>query len=342
MQSQLYSRTEPILLPYYLRLVYLALLELGCTREQIFGNQTLTAEQLHDEHYRLSIEQHEHFILHALDISNDPHLAIRVTQMQDPLKTNLALLAAANSGKISRALHMIMRYSSIFTRVFSISSLETDEHAVMDIESHLEHNSVIYFSITAFVLFLDDFFADVLQGQHLLKRVELITPRPAGFDQVRDEFPFPLEFDCPHNRIYFNRQFLDQPLKQADPQTVRLLTEMSDRQLAEAEAEMTLVGAVKAILIDQIATPPKLDEVAKQLGLSSRSLRRKLAESGTSYKKVLDAIRMKMATKLLKDTDAPVASIAYELGFGNASDFGRAFKRCNGVSPSAVRADKAP
>jgi hypothetical protein len=184
MQSQLYSRTEPILLPYYLRLVYLALLELGCTREQIFGNQTLTAEQLHDEHYRLSIEQHEHFILHALDISNDPHLAIRVTQMQDPLKTNLALLAAANSGKISRALHMIMRYSSIFTRVFSISSLETDEHAVMDIESHLEHNSVIYFSITAFVLFLDDFFADVLQGPHLLQpsvsRSAPQTGRPAN------------------------------------------------------------------------------------------------------------------------------------------------------------------
>ena len=94
---------------------------------------------------------------------------------------------------------------------------------------------------------------------------------------------------------------------------------------------------MKCLLIEQIAAPPKLDEAAKHLGLSSRSLRRKLAESGTSYQKILDDIRLKMATRLIKETETPIASSAYELGFGNASDFGRAFRKWTGQLPSTMR-----
>ena len=138
-------------------------------------------------------------------------------------------------------------------------------------------------------------------------------------------------------RIYFNKELLHQPMKQADPQTVRLLLEMSERQLEEADAEMSFVGAVKSILINQVASPPKLYDAAKLLGVSSRGLRRKLEESGTTYHNILDSGRLKMATKLIKETDAPISSIAYELGFSSASDFGRAFKKWSGQSPAAVR-----
>jgi len=337
MESQVYSRTEPVLLPYYPRLVYLSLLQLGYTEAQLFDKLEIGAAQLHDEHFRLSIEQHEEFILRALTVSGDPHLALRLAKMQHTSNANYALLAVANSGNISKALHMTMRYNRIFTRVCSIRSIETDEHVFMDIDSHLEHNDVIYFAMSAFVLFLDSFFLEALNGAHLVLRAELMVPEPAGFDDVRAQFPFPVLFDCQRNRVYFNRECIDQPLRQADPQTLRLLIEMSDRQLEEAEAEMSLVGAVKSLVIEQLASPPRLDDVARTLGISSRGLRRKLSQSGTTYKGIVDSVRMKMALKLLNESDAPVSSIAYELGFASASDFGRAFKRYNGVSPSSAR-----
>lgn len=340
MDKPLYSRTEPILLPYYPRFVYLSLLELGYQEQHIFDGLDLLAEQLHDEHYRLSIEQHEQFILRALELSANPHLAIQLGKMFDPANANLALLAVANSGNITKALHMMMRYNRIFTRVFSIRSLQIGNQAVMEIDSHLEHDDVIYFAMSAFVLFLDKFFTDVLDGTHLVQRVQLKVPQPSDFAQVEHEFPCTMSFSQEQNRVYFNKELLDQPMRQADPQTVRLLIEMSDQQLADAETEMSLLGAVKSIVIDRIASPPKLDEVAKTLGVSPRGLRRKLAQSGTTYQKVLDAIRFKMASKLLQETKEPIASIAYELGFVNASDFGRAFKRYSGVSPSSVRNSK--
>lgn len=162
-------------------------------------------------------------------------------------------------------------------------------------------------------------------------------PRASRLRQGKGRVWLSLVFDRPTTRIHFDSAFLDQPLNQSDPQTVRLLLEISERQLQEAEAEMSFVGAVKAFLIDHIASPPTLDEAARLLAVSPRGLRRKLAEAGTSYQKLLDSVRLKMALRLLKETDTPVSSIGYELGFDNPSDFGRAFKRWSGQSPSSLR-----
>lgn len=337
MGSRLYTRTESVLLPYYPRLVYLSLLEQGYDDELLFTGLDLCAERLCNEKYRLSVEQHEQFILRVLEITADPHFAIQLGKQLDTSTANIALLAVANSGKISTALRMISRYDKMFTRVFSIRSFETNDHAVMDLDTHLEHESVIYFAISAFALFLDTFFLNVLNGAHLVQRVELVIQEPDSFNDVRGEFAFPLTFDHCRTRVYFNKELLDQPMKQADPQTVRLLMEMSERQLEEADAEMSFVGATKSMLIDQLVSPPKLDDAARLLGVSSRGLRRKLEQSGTTYQKLLDSVRLKIAIKHLQETDAPIASIAYELGFGNASDFGRAFKKWSGQSPASTR-----
>ena len=146
-----------------------------------------------------------------------------------------------------------------------------------------------------------------------------------------------LRFDQAHCGIYLDGQALDTPIGRADPQTLRLLTDMAEQQLREADAETSLEGALRALLLDHLAAPPKLDDAARILNLSPRSLRRKLAESGTSYQGVLDAVRLAVASRLIRETDRPIAAIGYELGFTNPSDFGRAFKKWSGQPPSAYR-----
>lgn len=109
--------------------MYLSLLDQGYDGDQLFDGLDLSPEQLHDEKYRLSIEQHEQFILRVLEITEDLHFAVQLAKVLDHSKTNLALLAVANSGKISKALHMITRYNKTFTRVLSIRSLEDGSQA---------------------------------------------------------------------------------------------------------------------------------------------------------------------------------------------------------------------
>jgi AraC-like DNA-binding protein len=78
-------------------------------------------------------------------------------------------------------------------------------------------------------------------------------------------------------------------------------------------------------------------QIAETLGMSTRSLQRGLAVEGKSYTELLDAVRLRRAAEWLERTDRPVVEIAFDLGYTDASNFTRAFRRQTGVSPQAFR-----
>lgn len=79
---------------------------------------------------------------------------------------------------------------------------------------------------------------------------------------------------------------------------------------------------------------PSMDAVARQVGMSQRSLHRHLAREGVDYRTVLNEARCEVAAHLLRDRSTSVKRVASELGFSSSSAFHRAFKRWMGCSPS--------
>lgn len=80
-----------------------------------------------------------------------------------------------------------------------------------------------------------------------------------------------------------------------------------------------------------------LEEVAKRLAVSPRTLIRRLAEAGTTYRELRDAHRRKRASELLSDTSLTAAEVAFRLGYEDASNFGKACQRWFGCSPGALQ-----
>jgi AraC-like DNA-binding protein len=80
-----------------------------------------------------------------------------------------------------------------------------------------------------------------------------------------------------------------------------------------------------------------IDRLAGSLGLSTRTLQRQLAKRGISLTEVIAAARMKKATEWLRRSDKPVLGIALDTGYTDASNFSRAFRRLNGISPRTCR-----
>jgi AraC-like DNA-binding protein len=80
-----------------------------------------------------------------------------------------------------------------------------------------------------------------------------------------------------------------------------------------------------------------LELLAESLGMSGRSLQRGLADQGASFTALLGAVRLRRAAEWLQRTDKPVVEIALDLGYTDASNFTRAFRRAIGVSPSVFR-----
>jgi len=92
-----------------------------------------------------------------------------------------------------------------------------------------------------------------------------------------------------------------------------------------------------AITVSMRDGQANLQHSARQLGISVRSLQRRLSEMGTSYSELVAEVRVDVACHLLTDSDEPIADIAARLGFAGASGFSRTFLRLMNIQPSVYR-----
>ncbi len=95
----------------------------------------------------------------------------------------------------------------------------------------------------------------------------------------------------------------------------------------------TIAGSVNGSLRDY-GRVPTFDQIAQSIGRSQRTLARNLAEAGTSYREIVDTVRMKMAREMLSNGDVSVREISAKLGYSDDTAFVRAFRRHFGLSPT--------
>lgn len=163
-------------------------------------------------------------------------------------------------------------------------------------------------------------------------RVEL--PGPPTAHQGR-WFHAPVRFGAGDATVVIPTRWLDEPCPLADPaaytEAMRRLV-LEDRRLAGA-----WVARVERY-VDAHRGRPDLDDVARALHVSRRTLVRRLADAGTTWRGVLEASLKRRAATLLREPGLGVAEVAWMLGYQDVSNFGRAFRRWIGVSPGAYRA----
>jgi AraC-like DNA-binding protein len=149
-----------------------------------------------------------------------------------------------------------------------------------------------------------------------------------------------MRFGQPAHRLVFDAAILDLPLVNADPAAMQLARAQCDRELAALAETGSIVGRVRAALAtgkDGTAAFGSLESVARRLGASTRTLKRRLAEQGTSFTEILGAARRQRALLLLDDRRLGIGEIADRLGYSDVANFTRAFRRWTGKTPAAYR-----
>lgn len=144
----------------------------------------------------------------------------------------------------------------------------------------------------------------------------------------------------PVARLVFDRAGLDLPLPQADPVTA---TEAQAQCTALLDARRALTGhaaQVREAIAARISSSPDIGTIATVLGLSRRTLQRRLTSEQTSYRTLVEEVRQALARELLEG-GLPVALVARQLGFTEVSSFSQAFRRWEGMSPTAYRHHRA-
>jgi AraC-like DNA-binding protein len=139
----------------------------------------------------------------------------------------------------------------------------------------------------------------------------------------------------PRHLLEADRALLDEPLPQADEHAARI-TELQCRDLLERRSERTGTAArVRSRLLRRPGAMPSMEEVAAELHVDPRTLRRRLAAEDTSFRALVEEVRETLAGELLTTAGLTVEEVAVRLGYSEAAAFAHAFKRWKGTSPRA-------
>ncbi|MFM2371621.1 MAG: hypothetical protein RIS85_1343, partial [Pseudomonadota bacterium] len=148
----------------------------------------------------------------------------------------------------------------------------------------------------------------------------------------------PCTFGADSNQIRFPAQMLDLSLPQSIGPDADL-RRLSGEIVAQRRRTPLVDRLAQVVFRDLNTHTIEQDRIAREIGMSSRTMRRKLAEEGSSFQQVLDECRMRQAVfEFRTRPDLSIAQIALRLGYAEHSNFTRAFHRWSGMSPHAWRA----
>ncbi|WP_040887002.1 AraC family transcriptional regulator [Marinobacter santoriniensis] len=169
-------------------------------------------------------------------------------------------------------------------------------------------------------------------------RVHLTSKEPAYYRRYASQLPVVFDYGQPEEMMIFPTGLLGVRMRLADADASEMAREQCEFELQKALKEQgDIAMAVRNMLRMMPGPLPSLETMADRFCVSSRTLKRRLADRDTSYREIVESVLKDRAIQLLRYTNQSVSEIAYELGYADLSNFSRAFRKWTGKSASEFR-----
>lgn len=270
------------------------------------------------------------------ELSHDPAIGITMTVDTDTSVHPPATMSAFFAKDFRDGLVRLARFKRLCTPE-ELSLVDNGREAIVSVDwvyaTSQEPNAAA-----------DVTFAAILElgrrgtGHHIVPiRMEMTRPGPLS-QAHKDYFAAPVIFNASRNSLVLDIDDLDRPFAGHNPEILAILTPALSSALDEIDAQSSLPEQVKIVLKRRLASgKPELSDVAEALGLSERTLQRRIAEAGTSFRHLLEASRQELGRDMLASGVTAPDEISFLLGYQDTSSFYRAFREWEGVTPSQWR-----
>jgi AraC-like DNA-binding protein len=276
-------------------------------------------------------------LLEWLDRTNDPALGLHAGERIESADFGVIHHAVRNSPDLRRALLGMARYIRLLDDNVECVLVEADERCLW------EYHNLVPSPLDA----VNDF--QVAAGLRSIRailgfrvaplEVHLRHAAPTSEREYARFFGAPVRFDCEHNALVFPRVLLDRPLSLGNAELAHAFVRQAERLLEQLTQSDSIEGRVRQLLLKRLDEGNlHIAETARELHMSPATLRRRLAESGTTHSALLDETRRQIALQHVGDGRLSVGEVAFLLGFSSQSAFGKAFRRWVGSSPQEYRA----
>ncbi|MBK6683745.1 MAG: AraC family transcriptional regulator [Deltaproteobacteria bacterium] len=279
----------------------------------------------------------------ALALVKDPGFPIDMAEHVAIDAYDVMGFATRSAPNLSAAVLVARRYQSLYTNS-SVFEIDHDPRGLRVWMRPSGPLPLVARCATECVIAQITHMARTLAGAHLIPRaVAFRHPCPRSVERHLRFFGVEPQWDQPFAEVLFSPEDAVRPVVHADPSLHSFLLRAAEAALLEHRSPISIVEEARRIASELIPSGRlDIEAMAARLGLTSRTLRRRLVESGTSYLQVRDQVRWDLAVQYLSERDLPIAEIAFLLGFADERAFRRSFQRWTGRSPAQFRAGRAP
>ena len=306
----------------------------GLERERLLQAAGLRADPIDDPDSRIKTASMIKLWRAVIDALDDPCLGLHAGGSIQAKQLGLVGYAIFHSRNLHSAMHRFARYVRILSDAVQFEIEETAQEAAFTWKVH-PALAALRHPVELGVALMVALGREITGTDISPQRVELPGPQPRDTSEYRRYFGCPVEFDRPIARVSSMRQSLNLPCKAPDPTLLTYLDELAENKMNPLEGrEERMSDAVRRALWSMLpGGRPDLWRTAAELGVSVRTLQRRLGEEGSSFSKVLDELRRDLSNELLADRKISVSEVAFMLGYSEPSAFQRAYRRWFSVSP---------
>lgn len=320
----------------YLNLFLEQLVPESGVREQVLASVGIPADQLDQRNLPLD---RVIALIHALDQALPPGWHVEPCLQLEPAQHGPVGLAAISAARVGDALITLQRYERLRAPWTRARLYREGDQQVLEIQQRqaLAEDAELLMEMN--LLALAGLIASLLGRFRSELWLECPGPERPWHEHIRHRLGCALTTGGPHWSVRLPIGRLSNRCLLADQELHDLMVHRCQRLLRQP-ADGGVTARVMACLADHQGRNPGLAGVARQLGVSERSLSRYLAGEQTGYRQLLDRTRYRLARELLCHSAVPVADIANRLGYADPANFNRAFRRWSGQSPGDFRRNR--
>jgi len=309
---------------------------LGLERSRGLEVAGLDEETLANPDARVGAANVWHLWSEAQQVTGDPRLGLHLAQELSPDDFGLIGYILASSATVREALKRLRRFHRLLADSVQYSFPETERGFILRHE--LAGGAPVFDAMSAYVLAVPVkmFQQSFGQGPEI-EEVRLSCQRPSDVGPYERFFNAPLMFEAGENAITISI-LLDATVPTADPALNRVLEGYAKSLIANAPSRDSAACALQEQVVRLLPEGvPSASRAGEELGMSERTLRRRLREEGTSFSEIVTRVRRQLALKHLDSADLTVSEIAYLLGFSDPTAFHRAFRSWEACTPLEYR-----
>ena len=308
----------------------------------ILSKVGLTPEEARDASMRMEVQAQIKLLELAAEEMQDEWLGFHLARSFDLREIGLVYFVMASSDKLADALRNAERYSKINNEGVRLRFSMQEGSAVIALDYVNVNRDIDRQQAEFWLVTLLRICRQVTNGRLSPLRLKTRHFRNGVSAEFRAFFGVDIEFGANADEIWFPRPIALLPVVGRDEYLNEMLRRYAEEALARKPRERVTVRSKAEDVVSKLLPHGRAtaSEVARRLGVSSRTLSRNLAEEGTSFAEILDQLRAALAKRYLHDETLPVSEIAWLLGYREVSSLTHAFKRWTGTTPQRFRSSQ--